>query len=85
MWQLVIERSRQRPRINRAIERAGRNLPQRVDARVGASGTGYRHVAVVEFPQRVFEKTLDGNAGRLPLPADVVGAVVGEGQFEGGH
>ena len=61
----------------RSMRKRG-DLTERVDARVRPSGARHRDVASVELAQRVFEQPWNGNARRLPLPADEIGAVVGE-------
>src|SRR5262249_44115450 len=68
-----------------ALQRERRDLTERVDAGVGAARADHGHIAIVERARRVFEQTLNRRAGRLPLPADEVGAVVGDRHPEAGH
>ena len=69
----------------RALDGECSDLPEGVNPRIRPSGTHHRDVAFVELAQRVFEEPLNGNARRLPLPADEISAVVGEGDLEGRH
>jgi hypothetical protein len=53
-----------------------------MDSGIRPAGTRDTDVAPVELAQGVFEQALDGPAGRLPLPPDEIGAVIGEGDLE---
>ena len=80
-----IQRANQRLTLDRALERKTGDLAQRVHPGVGPSGAGDAHRALIELCQHLFEQALDRRARRLPLPADEVRAVVGEGDLEGAH
>ena len=63
-----------------------RDLPQRVDARVGPSGSvGLEPRDAEAFAHRPVQLALDGARVLLDLPAAVAGAGVFEGEFESGH
>src|SRR4029079_2108134 len=70
---------------DRARERKAGDLAKRVDAGIRASCASHRDVALIQLAQRVLEKTLDGRARRLALPADKRGAVVGDDDLECRH
>jgi len=61
------------------------DLAEGVDAGVGASGGVDGEVLGGEFAEDVNESALDGGLAGLDLPAAEVGAVVGEGEFDGAH
>ena len=62
-----------------------RHLAQRVHASVGAAGTDDGDGPTLDVAQRRLQLALDRSAVVLPLPADIRGAVVGEGQLERAH
>src|SRR6185369_1713461 len=62
-----------------------RHLPQRVHARVGASGTVHRHGTAFEPCERILEQALHGVAFGLALPANEPRAVVREGELQSAH
>ena len=70
--------------LDRRARARTRRPAQRVNARVGPAGAGDGDVAAVELAERVLDQALNRRAGRLALPADVVRAVVGEGELEVG-
>ena len=80
-----VQRPHQRVGLDRALERKRGDLAQRVHARVGPAGAGDADIAAIELAKRVLDQPLDRRARRLPLPADVVRAVVGEGDLERRH
>jgi hypothetical protein len=83
--QLGVEGADQRWRIDRPFERERGDLAERMDAGIGAPGARDRNVTILEFAQRRFEQTLNRGPDRLPLPADVIGPVVGENDCERRH
>src|SRR5437660_12082115 len=80
-----VHRAHQRVGRDRAFEREARDLAERVNAGVGSAGAHDGDVALVELAQRLLEQTLNGDARRLTLPADEVGAVVRNRDFAGRH
>ena len=86
--------SRRKPRVDRAEKRGGRHrtadrdtgdLAAGVGAGVGPARPGHRHRPAVELAERIFEQPLDGDPRRLPLPSHVSGAIVRDGELEGGN
>ena len=62
-----------------------RYLRKRMDPRIRPAGAGHGDVTPRELPQGTFEQPLDGRPGGLALPADEIGAIVGEGELERWH
>ncbi len=54
----------------------------RVDTGVGAAGADDLHVRPAHAGQDGFELALDRVAARLPLPAEIAGAVIADDEFE---
>src|SRR5207245_1683121 len=65
-----------------ALKRKSGDLPERVNAGVGAASTDNRHLASIELAERVFEETLNRSARGLALPTDEVSPVVRERDLE---
>ena len=81
-----VQRPGQRRLGDVAGQRHARDLSERVHAGVGAPGAVHGHRSALDRRQRVLEHPLDRDAVRLALPADVVGAVVLEGELQrAGH
>ena len=68
---------------NRVIDRDAGHLRGGVHAGIGAAGGVERMVRADDRGDFVFDDRLDGLRVRLPLPAGVGGAVVGDRQLEG--
>ncbi len=81
-----VERALHRGRREIEIDVDAGHLAERVNAGVGAAGAGNRpDLPAVERRERLFDDLLNRETVDLPLPADVVRAVVGQREFQGPH
>jgi hypothetical protein len=81
-WQDGVQRAGERHWIECAGKCSSRNLRERVNAGIGASRSVYRHTFGGDGRERILDEALDRRAAALPLPADVVRAVVLKNQLQ---
>ena len=81
----AVERSRERCGIDGGVQSEGRDLRERVDARVGAAGAVDDDRSAFNRNECIFEQTLNRDARVLPLPADERRAVVLNRDFQIAH
>src|SRR5262245_27548322 len=81
-----VERPLHRRRGEIDVDVHARDLSERMHARIGPAGARDRRSApAVERRERLLDDLLNREAVELPLPADVVGAVVSNGELQRAH
>ncbi len=83
--QHAVQRSPEDDRLNRGLEVHRCHLTLSVDSGVRAPGAVNRHRGSFDWRERVLEKRLDRNTGRLALPPHVIRTVVLERELEVAH
>ena len=83
LGQLGIQRPAEHFRRQSRISLEARYLGQGMHAGIGPAAGQHRDPARGDLFDGVFQGFLDAPAVRLPLPAGEVGAVVGQGEFDG--